>query len=289
MMMPSSAGGCSSLNTFPMHRQASLQQPFSLQVTPSAAGFNSPLSGSNGSNEVDPAVLELEHYMMQELAAAGMAVNDGSSATRLPTVMVPVVAAPTAVPHQPMWHHAALPLKQQPQPQQLQQQQHVADVKPVMQHQLMHQMRPHQPMQHQLQPPPVQQQVCHTLAAPPQHWHNAPSGTSSELTACYTLGAAAPAAAGGMWVPAGACGGNMSSLSAAATAPHQQQQQGMMRVSPGPAPGCAGGAAGGSSGGGRGGSSSRSEMMARLHGRLHVLQSQMEDMQLMLGLLQGGC
>jgi hypothetical protein len=30
-------------------------------------------------------------------------------------------------------------------------------------------------------------------------------------------------------------------------------------------------------------------MMARLHGRLHVLQSQMEDMQLMLGLLQGGC
>jgi hypothetical protein len=30
-------------------------------------------------------------------------------------------------------------------------------------------------------------------------------------------------------------------------------------------------------------------MMSRLQGRLHVLQSQMEGMQLMLGLLQGAC
>jgi hypothetical protein len=30
-------------------------------------------------------------------------------------------------------------------------------------------------------------------------------------------------------------------------------------------------------------------MMARLQSRLHLLQSQMEDMQLMLGLLQEAC
>ncbi|WIA31358.1 hypothetical protein OEZ86_002258 [Tetradesmus obliquus] len=61
-------------------------------------------------------------------------------------------------------------------------------------------------------------------------------------------------------------------------APQQQQQQGALRAPPSSA------ASGGTTAG-RGGSH-RSEMMSRLQSRLQVLQSQMEDMQLMLGLLQ---
>jgi hypothetical protein len=187
---------------------------------------------------MDPAVMELQQFMMQELAAAGVVVNDSSSATPLPTVAG--VAAPAQA--QPCWHHA-------PAPQQ-------------------------QPMQQQAM---QQQQPCGAFTPAQMHWHNA--------AACD----AAPTAAAGSnmhdavgWVPAGACGSSIMP----ATAASPRQQQGMMRVSPIPAPGCDGSTAAAAAAVSGRGVHSRSEMMARLQGRLHVLQSQMEDMQLMLGLLQ---
>ncbi|WIA31359.1 hypothetical protein OEZ86_002259 [Tetradesmus obliquus] len=65
----------------------------------------------------------------------------------------------------------------------------------------------------------------------------------------------------------------------AGDAPQQQQQQQGVLCAP-PSSAASGGPAAGPGG------SHRSEMMSRLQSRLQVLQSQMEDMQLTLGLLQ---
>jgi hypothetical protein len=237
-------------------QQQLLQQPMCashLDVAP--AGFSSPgrFNGSgsgsgsySSSDAMDPAVLELEQFMMQELAAAGVVVNDSSSATPLPTVAG--VAAPAQA--HPCWHHAPVPSQQ--------------------------------PMQQQQQQQAIQQQQpCGAFAPAQMNWHNAAACDAAPSAAVRSN---VHDAVG--WVPAGACGSSI--LPATATSPQQQQQQqGMMRASPGPAPGCGGSAAAAAAAAvSCRGLGSRSEMMARLQGRLHVLQSQMEDMQLMLGLLQ---
>jgi hypothetical protein len=237
---------------------------------------------------MDPAVLELEQFMLQELAAAGVIVNDSGSATELPTV--PATAAASAQP-QPVWQQA--PMNQQHIPLQQQQQQQ--------------QLRPSPP------PPQQRRQPCALFKADCQQWANPVACNPPEpqpAVAAYAPDCSTPAAAAaGVWVPAGACGSNLPSPGAAHTQhgglqeasmpaaacsalsglqqeqqlqqQQQQQQHGGLQVLHLPAAADAADADAGVRG-----SSSRAEMMARLQSRLHVLQSQMEDMQLMLGLLK---
>jgi hypothetical protein len=83
--------------------------PPGLAAAAAAAGLSSPISGSYSSSDTkDPAVAELEQFMMQELAAAGMMAMDSSSANALPSVQPAVAAAP----QQPCCHQACLPPQQ---------------------------------------------------------------------------------------------------------------------------------------------------------------------------------
>jgi hypothetical protein len=234
-----------------------------------AAGLSSRGSGSYSSGDVtDPAVLELEQFMLQELAAAGVIVNDSGSTTQLPTVPAPAATQPQP---QPVWQHASLKDQQhQLQQQQQQQQQQPPDANPIMHYQQPPAMQLRQPEQHRLQQP----QMCGFLPSP--GWHNSPAAPVAQLTADCASPASTPAAAAvAAWVPAGACGSNLPSPGAASAQQQQQQQHGALQAASLPVAAA-----------GVRGSSSRAEMMARLQSRLHVLQSQMEDMQLMLGLLK---
>jgi hypothetical protein len=109
--------------SMPWQQQQQLQ-PLVMQFGNAPGGLNSPLGTScSSSDSMDPAVLELEQFMLQELAAAGMLAMDSSSATRLPE---PPVAIPAPAPMQQQqmsWQPAAhVPRQQQQQPAQQQQQ-----------------------------------------------------------------------------------------------------------------------------------------------------------------------
>jgi hypothetical protein len=156
--------------------QALLQQQELLMVCsqgmPAAVGMSSPVSGSySSSDSKDPAVLELEQFMLQELAAAGMMVMDSSSATAVPMLLAAATPAPAA--QQPSWQQQTL----------LDQQQHAPASMLALQ------------QLHQLD---VTSQHVH------KHWHSASHATTGADMSCMPGAAAAGAA--GTWVPASAAG-----------------------------------------------------------------------------------
>jgi hypothetical protein len=225
----------------PPVQQLQLQPLVTQNINTAAAGLNSPLGTScSSSDSMDPAVLELEQFMLQELAAAGMLAMDSSSATRLPEPPMPVAAPAPAQQPQMNWQAAALI------PQQQQQQAAM-------------------PM-----PAPLQHQCSGVYPAPHQQWHSlATSATAAGQHHATAVCAAAPAAVRSA-VPMGvACmvqpmqlAPVMPAVCAAAAAPAV--------VAPAPARQ----------------QGRNAHVMAQLQDRLYALQSQMEDMQLMLGLLQ---
>jgi hypothetical protein len=149
-----------------------------------AAGLSSPSSGSySSSDSKDPAVAELEQFIMQELAAAGVVVNDSSSATALP--MLPAALHPT-------WHQQCVP-----------QHQH--------QHQPMHAPAGRLALQQLHQPSLV---PLHVQA----HWPSGSHATADANLSCMP-GAAVAGAAGASWVPARAAG----SLAQPGAGSHEQQ------------------------------------------------------------------
>jgi hypothetical protein len=143
--------------------------PVCRRGVPAAAGLSSPISGSySSSDSKDPAVAELEQFMMQELAAAGVVMNDSSSATALP--MLPAGLHST-------WHQQCVP-------------QH--------QHQPMHAPAGRLALQ-QLRPPSL---VPLNVQA---HWPSGLHATANANLSCMARAAVA-GAAGASWVPASAAG-----------------------------------------------------------------------------------
>jgi hypothetical protein len=243
------------VTTMPWQQQQ--LQPLVTQFGNAPAGLNSPLGTScSSSDSMDPAVLELEQFMLQELAAAGMLAMDSSSATRLPE---PPVAIPAPAPMQQQqqqmsWQPAAhVPRQQQQQPARQQQQQ------PAQQQQQAPMLLP-TTLQHQssrLYPAAQQQQQWHSMAAP---------ATAASQHHATVMCAAAPAAVRNA-VPAGVAG-MMPPMPAAPVMPAVCAAPVPAVAAPVRKPRC------------------NAHVMAQLQDRLYALQSQMEDMQLMLGLLQ---
>jgi hypothetical protein len=255
----------------PWQQQQQVQlQPLCTQgLNATTNGMHSPLGTScDSSDSMDPAVFELEQFMLQELAAAGVLAPESSSATRLPQppAAVAAVAAPA---------HMQAPMQQQQQlnwqppqmPQQQQQQQQQQRVPVAMPAPLQHQcsgVYPHAQQQQQ------QQWYSQLPAAPGVASQQRPAAAVNAAMPVVECNAAAPAGVAGMMQPVQySCAMPASSCAAAAASA-------AAAAAPVAAPVTST----------AGQSGRNAHVMAQLQDRLFALQAQMEDMQLMLGLLQ---
>jgi hypothetical protein len=226
-------------------QQVQLQPLCTQGLNAAATGMHSPLGTScDSSDSMDPAVIELEQFMLQELAAADVLATDSSSAARLSQPPAAAVAAPALTHAQMNWHAAEMPQQQQ------QQQQQAPVVMSALQHQCSGVYTHAQQQQQWCRPAAVPVAACQLTSA------------SMSTAAPTVVRAAMPAGVAGMLHPL-------------------QHSQAVPASCAAPAPAAV--PAGSNAAGPRG---RNAHVMAQLQDRLYALQSEMEDMQLMLGLLQ---